>query len=67
MYSCLGKLGEHMRSAGVYQVQLALSAGEGERREAVLVGEDRMDAGRRGMELVVRSSVVGSTESRDQV
>jgi len=25
--------------------------------------EDRMDAGRRGMELVVRSSVVGSTES----
>jgi hypothetical protein len=29
----------------------------------VLVGEDRMDAGWRGMELVVRSSVVGSTES----
>lgn len=56
-----------MRSAGVYQVQLALSAGENERREVVLVGEDRMDAGRRGMELVVRSSVVGSTESRDQV
>jgi hypothetical protein len=32
VYSCPGKLGEHMRPAGVYQVQLALSAGEDERR-----------------------------------